>query len=598
MNAYRAPLGDMLFLMSEVFQADKVFAAMPGTAEVTPDLVSAILEEAAKIAENILSPINQNGDHEGCRWTDGAVATPAGFKEAYEQYVAGGWAGLTGETSFGGQGMPKLLSSQIEEMFFGANSSFALYTILTTGATLTLSEHASAALKQRYLPKMYEGRWTGTMCLTEPHAGTDLGMIRTKAVPQADGSYRITGTKIFITAGEHDLTENIIHLVLAKLPDAPDGPTGISLFVVPRNAIDLEGGLTGEPNGVSCGAVEHKMGIKGSATCVMNFDGARGWLVGELNQGLSNMFTMMNYERLSMGLQSNGLADSSYQTAADYARERIQGRSPTGPQQPESAADPILVHPDVRRMLLTMRANIMAGRALSMYAAMQLDISRFHPDQEQRQQADKLVALLIPVVKAYCSDRGFEMCVMGQQVLGGHGYVAEWGLEQNVRDARIAQIYEGANGIQALDLMGRKTVRGKGEFLAVLLTEMDKFAADVRDIPGMDRYLPHLLSNQQMIHSVTRSVIDRAGDNPEEIGAASYAYMELLGMTLYNFMWLRILAAVLPKLQAGSGDTPHLSGLVKTAEFFFARLLPRTRALVEEIEAGAETLMAMSAEEF
>ena len=294
MNAYRAPLGDMLFLMSEVFQADKVFAAMPGTAEVTPDLISAILEEAAKIAENLLSPINQNGDHEGCQWTDGVVTTPAGFKEAYEQYVAGGWAGLTGEKDFGGQGMPKLLSSQIEEMFFGANSSFALYTILTTGATLTLSEHASAALKQLYLPKMYEGRWTGTMCLTEPHAGTDLGMIRTKAVPQADGCYRITGTKIFITAGEHDLTENIIHLVLAKLPDAPDGPTGISLFVVPRNAVDIEGGLTGEPNGVSCGAVEQKMGIKGSATCVMNFDGAQGWLVGELNQGLSNMFTMMN----------------------------------------------------------------------------------------------------------------------------------------------------------------------------------------------------------------------------------------------------------------------------------------------------------------
>ena len=310
------------------------------------------------------------------------------------------------------------------------------------------------------------------------------------------------------------------------------------------------------------------------------------------------MFTMMNYERLSMGLQSNGLAGSSYQTAADYARERIQGRSPTGPKQPESAADLILVHPDVRRMLLTMRANIMAGRALSMYAAMQLDISRFHPDPKQRQQANRLVALLIPVAKAYCSDRGFEMCVMGQQVLGGHGYVAEWGLEQNVRDARIAQIYEGANGIQALDLMGRKTVRAGGELLAVLLTEMDKFVADAQNIPGMDRYLPHLLNNQQMIRSVTRSVIDRAIDNPEEIGAASYAYMELLGLTLYNFMWLRILAAVLPKLQAGSGDTLHLSGLVKTAEFFFARLLPRAGALVDEIEAGAQTLMAMSAEEF
>ncbi len=598
MTAYNAPLGDIQFLMSEVFQADKIFASMPGTAEVTPDLISAILEEAAKIAENLISPINQSGDQEGCKCVDGVVTTPEGFREAYAHYIAGGWAGLTGEIDFGGQGMPKLLSSPIEEMFFGANSSFALYAILNTGATLTLSEHASEVLKQRFLPKMYEGRWTGTMCLTEPHAGTDLGMIRTKAVPQADGSYRITGTKIFITAGEHDLTENIIHLVLAKLPDAPAGPKGISLFVVPKNGLDNEGSLSGQHNGVFCGAVEHKMGIKGSATCVMNFDGAQGWLVGELNHGLSNMFTMMNYERLSMGLQSNGLADSSYQTAAAYARERIQGRSPTGPQQPEGEADPILVHPDVRRMLLTMRANIMAGRALSMYAALQLDISRFHPDLDQRQNADKLVALLIPVAKAYCSDRGFEMCVTGQQILGGHGYVAEWGVEQNVRDARIAQIYEGANGIQALDLMGRKTVRENGELLAVLLTEMDKFIAGAQDVLGMDQYLPHLLNNQQMIRGVTRRVIDRSRDNPDEIGAASYAYMELLGLTLYNFMWLRILAAVLPKLHAGTGDTPHLSGLVKTAEFFFARLLPKGQALVAEIEAGAETLMALSAEEF
>ena len=598
MTAYRAPLDDMQFLMSEVFQADKVFASMPGTSEVTPDLINAILKEAAKIAEDLMSPINQNGDHEGCTWADGVVTTPMGFKEAYTQYVAGGWAGLTGDIDFGGQGMPKLLSSQIEEMFFGANSSFALYAILNTGAALTLSEHAAEALKQRYLPKMYEGRWTGTMCLTEPHAGTDLGMIRTRAVPQADGSYRITGTKIFITAGEHDLTENIIHLVLAKLPDAPAGPKGISLFVVPKYAVDDEGGFLGHPNGVACGGIEQKMGIKGSATCVLNFDGAHGWLVGGINNGLSNMFTMMNYERLSMGLQSNGLADSSYQIAVAYARERIQGRAATGPQQPGSAADPILVHPDVRRMLLTMRANIMAGRALSMYAATQLDISRFHPDAEKRRNAHRLVALLIPIAKAYCSDRGFDMCVMGQQVLGGHGYVAEWGLEQNVRDARIAQIYEGANGIQALDLMGRKTVRTNGELLAVLFSEMDEFVAGAQDIPGMDLYLPHLLRSQVMIRSVTRSVIDRAGDNPEEIGAASYAYMELLGLTLYNFMWLRILSAVLPRLQAGTCDIPHLSGLVKTAEFFFARLLPRGQALVEEIEAGAETLMAPSAEEF
>ena len=397
MTAYRAPLTDMHFLLTEVFKADAVFAAMPGTEEVSADLVSAILDEAGKISEHLLSPINQSGDQQACQWNEGLVTTPTGFKDAYNAYAEGGWASLTGHVDFGGQGMPKLLSAQIEEMLFGANSSFALYTILNTGATLTISEHASAELKERYLPKMYAGEWSGTMCLTEPHAGTDLGMIRTRAVENGDGSYSLTGTKIFITAGEHDLTENIIHLVLAKLPDAPAGPKGISLFLVPKNKVGAGGNLTGETNNVKCGSIENKMGIKGSATCVMNFDDAQGWLVGELNNGLSNMFTMMNYERLSMGLQGNGLAESSYQIASEYAKGRIQGRSPSGPVQPDSLADPIIVHPDVRRMLLTMRANIMAGRALSMYAALQLDVSRFHPDVDERGKADKLVALLIPV---------------------------------------------------------------------------------------------------------------------------------------------------------------------------------------------------------
>ena len=598
MTAYRAPLTDMNFLLHEVFKAEQIFAAMPGTEEVSADLINAILEEAGKISENLLAPLNHSGDQEACQWNDGTVTTPAGFKDAYQAYAEGGWAGLTGNVNFGGQGMPKLLSAQIEEMFFGANSSFALYAILNTGATLTISEHASEELKQKYLPKMYEGGWSGTMCLTEPHAGTDLGMIRTKAVPSADGSYNITGTKIFITAGEHDLTDNIIHLVLAKLPDAPAGPKGISLFLVPKNKVDADGNTTGESNNVKCGSIEHKMGIKGSATCVMNFDDAQGWLVGELNNGLSNMFTMMNYERLSMGLQGNGLAESSYQTAAEYAKDRIQGRSPSGPAQPESAADPIIVHPDVRRMLLTMRANIMAGRALSMYAAIQLDISRFHPDVAMREKADKLVALLIPVQKAYCSDRGFDICVIGQQVLGGHGYVAEWGQEQNVRDARIAQIYEGANGIQALDLMGRKTVRSNGELLNVLLEEMDEFMGSAQDVAAMQKYLPHLTASKELISEVTRKVIARSGENPEEIGAASYAYMELLGLTLYCFMWQRMLAAAFTALESGAGDANHLNGLVKTADFFFARLLPHGKALAEEIDAGAETMMALTAEEF
>jgi alkylation response protein AidB-like acyl-CoA dehydrogenase len=598
MATYRAPLADMRFLLTDVFQAESLFSGMPDTAEVSGDLINAIVDEAGKISEGLLSPINQIGDQIGCKLENGTVSTPKGFKEAYKAYAEGGWSGLTGDANYGGQGMPKLLSAIIEEMMFGANSSFALYTILTTGATLTLSHHASEELKKRYLPKMYEGIWSGTMCLTESHAGTDLGMIRTKAVPQADGSYKVSGTKIFITAGDHDLTENIIHLVLAKLPDAPAGPRGISLFLVPKVLVDDEGNLTGEKNNVDCGSIEHKMGIKGSATCVMNFEEATGFLVGELNQGLSNMFTMMNYERLSMGLQGNGLAESSYQIASEYAKDRLQGRAPTGPQLVEKMADPIIVHPDVRRMLLTMRSNIIAGRALSMYAASQLDISRFHPDADARDKADQLVALLIPVQKAYCTDRGFESCVLGQQILGGHGYVAEWGLEQNVRDARIAQIYEGANGIQALDLMGRKTVRSKGALLEVLFGEMNEFGAENQSIAELAPYLENLSDTQALLSKTTASIIANCVDNPDEVGAASYAYMELMGLSLYCYMWNRVLAAAFKGMAQGTGDSNHLEGLIKTGDFFMARLLPRAKSLAEEISAGADSMMAMSVDQF
>ncbi len=600
MAEYRAPLTDMQFLLHEVFAAEEKFAAMPDTAEVSADLIDAIIEEAAKITEGLLAPVNQSGDQQGCQFDAGSVTTPDGFKEAYQAHAAGGWSGLTGDVNYGGQGMPKLLSALIEEMYFAANSSFALYTILNTGATLTLSQHASDELKARYLPRMYEGIWSGTMCLTEPHAGTDLGMIRTRAVPADDGSYKITGTKIFITAGEHDLTENIIHLVLAKLPDAPEGPKGISLFLVPKLKVGNDGELTGEENNVRCGSIEHKMGIKGSATCVMNFEEATGYLVGELNNGLSNMFTMMNYERLSMGLQGNGLADSSYQVAARYAKDRIQGRAAKGAVAKDQAADPIIVHPDIRRMLLTIRANVLAGRALSMYAALQLDTARFHPDDKERAKAEQLVALLIPVQKAYCTDRGFESCVLAQQVLGGHGYVAEWGLEQNVRDARIAQIYEGANGIQALDLAGRKTVRSNGKLLQVLLAEIDQFVESQSGNSALQEFVAALTSCKQQLQSATDQLLSAAADNPEEVGAASYAYMELMGLTLYCFMWLRILAASLAALQKQENgyDASYLDGLVKTGEFFVARLLPKSKALVAEIEAGAAPLMALSDEQF
>ena len=595
MPTYRAPRQDIDFLLNDVFQADQLFSSMPGTQDASVDLTSAIVDEAAKIAEGLLAPINQSGDQEGCRYDDGVVTTPKGFQQAYNAYAEGGWAGLTGETAYGGQGMPKTLSALIEEMSFAANSSFALFTILTTGATLTLSQHGSEELKQRYLPKMYAGTWTGTMCLTEPHAGTDLGMIKTRAVPCDDGSFKLTGTKIFITGGEHDLAENIIHLVLAKLPDAPAGPRGISLFLVPKMAVNESGELTGASNGVRCGSIEHKMGIKASPTCVMNFDEATGYLVGELNNGLSHMFTMMNYERLSMGLQANGLADSAYQVAADYAKERVQGRAPKGPQQPEANADPLLVHPDVRRLLLTIRANVLAGRSLSIFAAMQLDVSRFHPEPEARARADKLVSLLIPVQKAYCTDRGFDACVMAQQVLGGHGYVAEWGLEQNVRDARIAQIYEGANGIQALDLMGRKTVRANGQLLALLSEEMDAFVAEQAGVAEMQGYLQGLAQCREALQSATDFVIERAAGNPAEIGAASYAYMELMGLTLYCFMWQKIMASA---LKAKDLDSDYTQGLIKVGEFFLARQVPKAQSLLLEIEAGSESLMAMTAAQF
>lgn len=598
MATYRAPLRDIRFLLNEVFDVQQLFASMPDTAEVTDDLIAAIIEEAGKIAEGLLAPINQSGDAEACQFHDGVVTTPKGFKEAYKAYAEGGWSSLTGDVNYGGQGMPKLLSAVIEEMSFAANSSFALYTILNTGATLTLSQHGSDELKQRYLPQMYSGNWSGTMCLTEPHAGTDLGMIKTKAAPQSDGSYLLSGTKIFITAGEHDLTENIIHLVLAKLPDAPVGPRGISLFLVPKFLVDDAGALTGERNAVACGSIEHKMGIKASATCVMNFDAAVGYLVGTENEGLSHMFTMMNYERLSMGLQGNGLADSSYQLAAEYAKERVQGRAATGALQPEQNADPIIVHPDVRRMLLTMRANVLAGRALSLYAASQLDIAKFHPDEAARKKAQQLVALLIPVQKAYCTDRGFEACVLGQQVLGGHGYVAEWGLEQNVRDARIAQIYEGANGVQALDLMGRKTVRSNGELLSILSGEMDEFVASQNAVEQMQPYLEAFAKCRAHLAEATSSVLARSSDDPNEVGAASYSYMEMMGLVLYCYMWQRILSAALADENSESADADYRDALVKTGQFFMQRLLPRTESLLAEVRSGAGSLMALRAEQF
>ncbi|VTP99111.1 acyl-CoA dehydrogenase [Pseudomonas aeruginosa] len=427
MADYKAPLRDMRFVLNEVFEVSRLWAQLPALAEVVDaETAAAILEEAGKVTAGTIAPLNRPGDEEGCQWNAGAVSTPAGFPEAYRTYAEGGWVGVGGDPTYGGMGMPKVISAQVEELVNSANLSFGLYPMLTAGACLALNAHASDELKDKYLPNMYAGIWAGSMCLTEPHAGTDLGIIRTRAEPQADGSYKISGTKIFITGGEHDLTENIIHLVLAKLPDAPAGPKGISLFLVPKVLVNADGSL-GEKNSLGCGSIEHKMGIKASATCVMNFDGATGWLVGEVNKGLAAMFTMMNYERLGVGIQGLATGERSYQSAIEYARERIQSRAPTGPVAKDKAADPIIVHPDVRRMLLTMKALNEGGRAFSSYVAMQLDTAKYSEDAVTRKRAEELVALLTPVAKAFLTDMGLETTIHGQQIFGGHGFIREWG---------------------------------------------------------------------------------------------------------------------------------------------------------------------------
>lgn len=595
MAKYKAPLRDMRFVLNEVFEADKLWASMPATQEVTPDLVDAILEEGSKVTENELFPLNRTGDEEGCQFNDGEVTTPAGFKDAYNLISESGWMGLGGNPEMGGQGMPKMLTVMFEEMLYSANASFALYPALNSGAALCLDYHADEAMKEQLLPAMYEGRWLGTMCLTEPHSGTDLGLIRTKAEPNTDGSYKISGTKIFITGGEHDLCENIIHLVLAKLPDAPVGSRGISLFMVPKFLINDDGSL-GDRNPAFCGSIEHKMGIKGSATCVMNFDGAQGWMIGEPNKGLACMFTMMNYERLSIGIQGLGLGEVAYQSAMDFAQERIQSRAPGGAKYPEKAADNILVHPDVRRMALNVRAFNEAGRAFASYVAMQLDTSKYHEDDETRKKAAALVALLTPVAKSYLTDRGLDCTITAQQIYGGQGYIREWGAEQYVRDARIAQIYEGTNGIQALDLMGRKVVSNNGEYLTLFAQEIRSFIEVNTDNEAVQPYLEKLTASLETLMQVTDNVIARAKENPAEIGAASQDYLDLFGLVTYAYLWARMVAAAAPKAETDTSG--FYSAKIKVANYFFARVLPKAAALAAQVNAGAETLMDLDEELF
>ena len=592
MADYKAPLRDMRFVLNEVFEVSKLWTQLPALAEVVDeDTANAILEEAGKITAGIVAPLNRSGDEEGCSWEGGAVKTPAGFPAAYQAYAEGGWVGVGGDPQFGGMGMPKVISAQVEEMVNSANLSFGLYPMLTAGACLSINAHASEELKEKYLPNMYAGTWAGSMCLTEPHAGTDLGIIRTKAEPQADGSYKISGTKIFITGGEHDLTENIIHLVLAKLPDAPAGPKGISLFLVPKLMVNDDGSL-GEHNALSCGSIEHKMGIKASATCVMNFDGATGWIVDAPNRGLAAMFTMMNYERLGVGIQGLATGERSYQSAIEYARERIQSRAPTGPEAKDKVADPIIVHPDVRRMLLTMKALNEGGRAFSSYVAMQLDTAKYSEDAATRKRAESLVALLTPVAKAFLTDLGLETTIHGQQVFGGHGFIREWGQEQLVRDCRITQIYEGTNGIQALDLVGRKVIGSGGAFYKYFADEIKAFT-DSAD-SNLAEFVEPLKGAIANLEQMTADLLERAKTNPNEIGAASVEYLHVFGYTAYAYMWALMARAALGK----EAQDDFYASKLGTARFYFARILPRIHSLSASVKAGSESLYLLDAAQF
>ncbi|QHG65028.1 acyl-CoA dehydrogenase C-terminal domain-containing protein [Pseudomonas putida] len=587
MSDYLPPLRDMDFLFNEVFDIPAWWAQTPALAEqVDADTARAVLEQAGKLIADVVAPLNRSGDEQGCRWDNGRVSTPDGFADAYRAFAEDGWVGVAGAPEYGGMGMPKVIGAQLEEMLNAANLSFGLYPMLTAGACLSLLNHASEPLKARYLPPMYEGRWTGSMCLTEPHCGTDLGLLRTRAEPSADGRYRVSGTKIFITGGEQDLTENIIHLVLARLPDAPAGAKGISLFLVPKVLVDDDGAL-GEANAVSCGSIEHKMGIKASATCVMNFDGAIGYLVGEPNKGLNAMFTMMNYERLGVGIQGLALGERSYQNAIAYARDRQQGRAPTGAEAPGQAADPIVVHPDVRRMLLTMKALNEGGRAFSTYVALQLDLARYSEDAGARRLAEARVALLTPLAKAFLTDMGLETTVHGQQVFGGHGYIREWGQEQLIRDCRITQIYEGANGIQALDLVGRKLLGDGGQAYRLLSTEIRIFAEAQTAEFGTP-----LLAAVNELDDLTAWVLDRGQGNPQEIGAASVEYLHAFGYTLYAYLWARMAEVALKTVQ----PEPFHQSKLATARFYFARLLPRTHSLNASVKAGSHSLYLLDAD--
>ena len=599
MPSYRAPVTDIKFVLNEVLQFQN-YSNLPGFADATPDLIDAILDEGAKFMEEVVAPLNQVGDREGCKWDNGVVTTPTGFKAAYKQYCEAGWGGLTAEQEYGGQGLPYVLGLIQAELISSANLSFGMYPGLSHGAYEAIHHHGTDEQKKTYLPRIVSGEWTGTMNLTEPHCGTDLGLMRTKAEPQADGSYRISGTKIFISAGEHDMADNIIHLVLAKIPGGPTGIRGISLFIVPKFMVNADGSL-GARNGVSCGSIEHKMGIHGNSTCVLNYDNATGFLIGEKHKGMRAMFTMMNAARLGVGMQGLGIAEVAYQNAVTYAKDRLQGRSVTGSKAPDKAADPIIVHPDVRRMLLSIRAFTEGARALALWTGLQIDVSNKHPDAAERAAADDLVTLLTPMIKSYLTAYGYEAATPAQQIYGGHGYIQEWGMEQFVRDARITMIYEGANGIQALDLVGRKLPTGVGRLLRRFFHPVDQFLRDNMADPKLGKdYIMPLAKAFARLQTATGYVAEQGLKNPDEAAAASSEYLNLFALTAIGYMWAQMAKVAQQKLAAGDGTASkefYETKLV-TARFFMERFLPDTASLLAKLQAGSQTMMLLDAANF